>query len=197
VTLLASEWPWAEAAATGRFVAALHGWHEFFLLAGTAAVTLVGLLFVALSFHLETLLDPAREHLLSHARQTFRGFLYVLMTSLFLLVPDMTARMTGLWLGAISLVFFVVIVSFDRPRGGVADPSGHDQFMIRRRRQQQLVLLLGAGTAIAILIWRDPDLLMLFAGVTLLQLSSAAWTSWELLVQVGRIRRESGKPVAP
>ena len=31
-------------------------WHEFYLLAGTAAVTLVGLLFVSLSFHLEALL---------------------------------------------------------------------------------------------------------------------------------------------
>jgi len=34
------------------FQAAVGGWHDFYLLAGTAAATLVGLLFVGLSLHL-------------------------------------------------------------------------------------------------------------------------------------------------
>ena len=34
------------------FQTALSGWHDFYILAGTAAATLVGLLFVGLSLHL-------------------------------------------------------------------------------------------------------------------------------------------------
>jgi hypothetical protein len=35
-------------------------WHDFYLLSGTAAVTLVGLLFVALSLHIEILFRTGR-----------------------------------------------------------------------------------------------------------------------------------------
>ena len=40
-------------AAIEPFQHALERWHDFYLLAGTAAATLMGLLFVSLSIHLE------------------------------------------------------------------------------------------------------------------------------------------------
>jgi len=51
-------------ATLATLLGAIEHWHEFYLLAGTAAVTLVGLLFVALSFHLDTLLHESKTHLL-------------------------------------------------------------------------------------------------------------------------------------
>jgi hypothetical protein len=42
--------------------AALHDrWHDFFLMSGTAAVTLAGLLFVSMSFNMEHLLRADRQ----------------------------------------------------------------------------------------------------------------------------------------
>jgi hypothetical protein len=66
----------------------LDGWHEFFLMAGTAAVTLAGLLFVALSIHIETLIHDTRQHLLALARAILFSFVMVLTLSLMLARPD-------------------------------------------------------------------------------------------------------------
>src|SRR5262249_34662541 len=57
-------------------------WHEFYLMAGTAAVTLAGLLFVALSLHLDRLVDESHEHLLALARVTLVSFTMVLFASM-------------------------------------------------------------------------------------------------------------------
>jgi len=193
---LVAAWPWAEAAAAMRFEQVVERWHEFYLLAGTAAVTLVGLLFVALSFHLETLLHDSRAHLLALARHTFSGFVYVLLFSLMFLIPGTSERELAVWSGAISLAFLVVMFTRDRARGGSADPSGHDRFLGRRRRQQVLVLLIGLATSIALAVRHDPEILMMFAAVMTLQLAGAAWTSWDLLVQVGRIKQSAARPDA-
>jgi hypothetical protein len=41
------------------YQAALAGWHDFFILAGTASATLVGLLFVGLSLHFRIVAAPS------------------------------------------------------------------------------------------------------------------------------------------
>src|SRR6187399_736541 len=82
---------------------AIEGWHEFYLLAGTAAVTLVGLLFVALSFHLDALLHEQRAHLLHAARLAFMNFLFVLMLSLFFLIPLNTPQLLGVSIFVLSV----------------------------------------------------------------------------------------------
>jgi FtsH-binding integral membrane protein len=82
-------------------------WHDFFLMAGTAAVTLLGLLFVSLSFHLEVLLHESRAHLLEVARQAMLNFIGVLIISLAFLAPGMTTRALGMNLFVISSIFLV------------------------------------------------------------------------------------------
>jgi hypothetical protein len=37
------------------FAAIIVGWHDFYMLAGSAAATLLGLLFVAVSLHIDTI----------------------------------------------------------------------------------------------------------------------------------------------
>jgi len=49
-------------ARSGTFAEWVHGWHEFYLMTGTAAVTLAGLLFVALSLHLDRLVEKNKVH---------------------------------------------------------------------------------------------------------------------------------------
>ena len=50
-------------------------WHDFFLLAGTAAVTLLGLLFVALSLHLDLLVCNEGAYLKAIALEAFFSFI--------------------------------------------------------------------------------------------------------------------------
>ena len=69
-------------------------WHEFYLMAGTAAVTLAGLLFVAISIHVDTLVHESREHLLALARLILFSYVGVMLLSLMMLVPACCASST-------------------------------------------------------------------------------------------------------
>lgn len=81
-------------------------WHNFFTLAGTAAATLLGLLFVALSVNKESI--AARPLLRSLARQTFLSLSIVLLVSLLGLMPEraVSAHVTGFYLTIGVLVCF-------------------------------------------------------------------------------------------
>ena len=61
-------------------------WHDFYIIAGTAAATLVGLLFVGLSLHLGAVLS--RSEVRSLARVTLANFGLLLFLSLFLVIPQ-------------------------------------------------------------------------------------------------------------
>jgi hypothetical protein len=62
-------------------------WHDFYMLVGTASATLVGLLFIALSLHLDKVVGDRHRGVQAMAGQTFSGFLAVLVVALFFLVP--------------------------------------------------------------------------------------------------------------
>jgi hypothetical protein len=68
-------------------------WHDFFVTAGTAAAALTGLLFVALSIHLDRILGHAEHRF--RARGNFFGLTVVMVMALVVLMPSLGAR----WLG--------------------------------------------------------------------------------------------------
>src|SRR5207245_1513288 len=65
---------------------AVGGWHDFYILAGTAAATLVGLLFVGLSLHLQIVVSALEVR--SLARVTLANFGAVLVVALFIVIPQ-------------------------------------------------------------------------------------------------------------
>src|SRR6267142_1773283 len=71
-------------------------WHDFFLTAGTAAAALTGLLFVALSIHLDRILGHAEHRF--RARGNFFGLTVVLVMALTVLMPTLEGRWLGLGL---------------------------------------------------------------------------------------------------
>jgi len=81
-------------------------WHEFFVLAGTGAATLLGLLFVALSVNKDSI--AARPLLRSLARQTFWSFGLVLIVSLLCLAPERALSLRGL---GVSLTLGILAAS--------------------------------------------------------------------------------------
>lgn len=61
------------------------GWHDFYVVAGTASATLVGLLFVGLSLHLRIVVSTSEVR--SLARVTLANFGAVLIVALFMVIP--------------------------------------------------------------------------------------------------------------
>jgi hypothetical protein len=167
---------------------AIGHWHEFYLLAGTGAVTLVGLLFVALSFHLDTLLNESKAHLLGAARMAFTSFLYVLMLSLAFLAPDVSPRLLGLFLFVLStfLLGHAVWVTLAHRRN--RDRDGNDRFLRRRYMATGLIATIAIVSAVRFFQQPDERWFYNFALVVALMLINATTTSWDLLVQVGRLK---------
>ncbi len=181
----------------GRMVAHMRmegfeGWHEFYLLAGTAAVTLVGLLFVALSFNLDVLIHESKAHILAHARATLVCFTYVLIVSLGFLIPAQSAGRLGMMLAIASLVVFGVHLGGMRRKPGtqaVKFESG-----MRRRGVVFLIgYLVAAINGILMIVTNEPLLSFNMIGIICMLLGNAMGTSWDMLVEVGKLRAEGDK----
>ena len=171
----------------------LHAWHDFYLMTGTAAVTLAGLLFVALSLHLDRLVEKDHEHLLGLSRVTLSSFVFVLIASLILLVPGLGARLVGVMLLTLGVIGCVTILLFMRtarhhPQGG---------FTLVQLRRRSLIPVAGYAliiTAGAGLLLGIPELLYQMIAACCMLLGNAAGTSWELLVRVAAAKRaEQGR----
>ena len=171
------------AAREGTFAEWMHNWHEFYLMTGTAAVTLAGLLFVALSLHLDRLVEKNHEHLLGLSRATLTSFVVVLVASLMMLVPGMSARLTGVMLTTLGAVGGVTILNFMRsarhhPEGG---------FTLIQLRRRTMIPLVGYGMIMLSgvgLLYGIPETLYQMITACCMLLGNAAGTSWELLVRV-------------
>jgi len=68
------------------FPATLLGWHDFYMIAGAASASLVGLLFVGLSLHLRIVVT--RPEVKGLARVTLTGFTVTLLVALFVVIPS-------------------------------------------------------------------------------------------------------------
>ena len=170
------------------FARALESWHEFYILAGTAAVTLAGLLFVSMSLNMEHLLHDSRAHLMRFARNTMLVYVVVLLMSLMMLVPDLPAPILaaqvgtlGVLLGALSLLAMVRLVR-------EPDPLFTRRHRLRRALSPVLASALMVSAASGLARAERDAFYELIASVCVL-LASAVWSSWDLLVGVARARR--------
>jgi hypothetical protein len=78
------------------FTQAVEGWHDFYLMIGTAAATLVGLLFVSLSLNVDMITREANTDLRELATHTFGNFMSVLMFAVLFLIPHQVPQGLGL-----------------------------------------------------------------------------------------------------
>lgn len=182
--------PAAAAVARATFATTMESWHDFYLLTGTAAVTLAGLLFVALSLHLEQLVEESHEHLLALARAMVTAFVMVLIASLMMLAPGFSQRITGFALVAVGSIGGLVTL---RMLGTVPhhDAGGFTAAnMLRRKALAVLGYVLMVGTGAGIMLGNQ-DLLHWAVGAFCVLLANAAGTSFELLVHVARHKKRA------
>jgi hypothetical protein len=157
-------------------------WHDFYIVAGTASATLVGLLFVSLSLHLRAVL--ARPEVRGLARATLTNFGLVLLVALMLVIPQ-DAHGAGLELQATGAISILIIA------GPVLAAS-------RSRTRTIPIWLLGMRFALSVLGYAGvvtagvllttgaygPGFASL-AAATIVLLVISLRNTWDLLVSVG------------
>jgi hypothetical protein len=164
------------------------GWHDFYILAGTASATLVGLLFVGLSLHLRIVI--ASSEVRSLARVTLANFGAILFVALFMVIPEdrSTAATELIAAGVASL-------AISTPSLVAAIQSEGRTLQMRRRDRVRMLLRFGLSDA--------SYLAVIVAGVLLFSSLSPAFTwlvvatvvlliislrnTWDLLVTVGEV----------
>ncbi len=163
-------------------------WHDFYLMSGTAAVTLAGLLFVALSLHLDRLVEESHEHLLALSRVTLLSFTFVMFASLFMLVPPTGARQTAIMLAGASVAGLWFTTTLSRAARH-HDEAGFTRRQIRRRLLIPIIAYLMMLLTALGLFLGIPEMLYMMTGAICMILGNAAGTSWELLVQIAKNKR--------
>jgi hypothetical protein len=173
-----------------EFHVVAESWHDFYLTAGAAAATLIGLLFVGLSINLDAFTADEGTGLRLLAEQAFSNLIYVLLIALFVLIPSPDPQSLTIELVIIGLFGVGRVARRWRTFGTRTDRFGRRVYLLRRIGFPALA---SAGL-IVVAVWMTADWLAAFfwlVGVVLIYLMSAADSAWDLLVEVGRERRRT------
>ncbi len=150
-------------------------WHDFFMLLGTSAAALLGLLFVSVSIHLDALTGDVQ----SLAHETFNQFFLLLLLMAVCLVPGLTPQTFAPALLVLGVLGAAAQVHHRRRRRQLGFPHPWRRELFPALAFALLVVTGGV-------LWATGAALMgaLFA-VGLLLISQATQNAWELLVNLG------------
>ena len=160
----------------------LQGWQDFYILAGTAAATLVGLMFVAISLGSRLITQQSMAALRVFLTPTIIHFIYVLVLATVMLIPAVRRMPLGI------LLVIAGLLSFGRSVSTVP-------YMLRQHRQQiidahdwtwylivpSLIYLMFVGTGIGLLLGANQALNGL-AFVSILLLVNGVRNAWDMVV---------------
>ena len=150
----------------------------------------MGLLFVSLSFNLDTLIHESKAHVLAHARSTLLTFSYLLVVCLGFLVPNQTPAMLGVLIAVASgVVLTIHFVGLRSHRG--AAPTPFDRRMRRRARLYIGCYIVAIVNGVLMVASRTPELMYNMIGVVCALLGNAMGVSWDLLVEVGKLKAQA------
>jgi hypothetical protein len=165
------------------YQSALQGWHDFYVITGTAAASLVGLLFVGLSLHLRIVVS--RPDVQALARMTLTSFGLTLVISLFMVIPEDQPAATGWQLVGSGIAACVI------------NASSFTAGLRSRRRTisiRRLLLRFGLSTLAYVGVIATGGLFVAGAyrsglgwlvGVAVVLLLVSLRNTWDLLVSVG------------
>ncbi len=171
------------------FAELLKTWESFYLAVATAAATLMGLLFVALSVNLHLLHGPKGAHHRDTAVRTFGDFLFTLMLSLVLLIPNQEPMGFAIALFVLGITRAVSLVrqALKARRATTSRPS-----LSLVVREYALPLLASVGLLVATtrILYGHYNAVILLVGVISALLVTACQNAWLLLVQQPRGARD-------
>ncbi len=161
----------------------LQGWHDFYSITGPAAATLVGLLFVGLSFHLR--LVVSRPDVRGLARVTLTSFGLTLVLSLLIVIPESDSASTG-WalIGSGAGAFLLSVPSLTMGVRSRERTISHRRLMARFGLSAFSYLgVIAAGGMFVAGAYRSG--FGWLVGVVLVLLLVSLRNTWDLLVSVG------------
>lgn len=162
------------------FARLVSGWETFYLLTGTAAATLIGLLFVAISVGKESVEAKAARDLALFGALTFNCFFYVMVVSILFLIPGLSQLWLGVPLAALGLLALVGVL-VQRRQAADIPPDRFQKPVAGRFTAPAIALLMitviGAMTAVDA-VW---SLYGLVVAIVIL-LASASQNAWALLM---------------
>jgi hypothetical protein len=163
------------------FAQAVDGWHDFYLMVGAAAATLVGLLFVSLSLNVDVITRQENAHLRVLAAQTFTGFLNVIMFAVLFLIPSQVPLGLGLpLLGISGYGLYETAARFMKTRR--ARPRGWGRGSIARRFVVPTLCFVAIlAIAVSVLLGQTGGLYWLVP-VMILLIVAASRNAWDLLL---------------
>lgn len=171
----------------------LHEWNAYYELAGAAAATLLGLLFVAVSLNADLILAGERPQTKQLAEQAFQNYVAVLAVSLLFVCPRLDFGTLGSSLITQAAVMVIWVAFRLKKTLGMSD-AGFGRTHVWRRLMPSLFgygLLILAGSKLTHHFETSAFRLVAFS--TILLLISATATSWDLLVRVAEIRHTKAK----
>jgi hypothetical protein len=177
------------------YLAAASDLRDFYILAGTAAATLVGLLFVGLSLHLRIVI--AASEVRGLARVTLANFGAVLFVSLFMVIIEdqSAAALQLIGSGMVSLIITTpVLVAAGRNQGRTLQMQGRDRARLVLRfglSSLSYLAIVGAGVLLLSSLISAFKVVLVVAIVVLLVVSLR--NTWDLLVTVGEVTLGGGQ----
>ncbi len=164
------------------FAELLKGWESFYLAVATAAATLMGLLFVALSINMQLLRGPDGTHHRETAVRTFGDFLFVLMLSLVFLIPNQEPIGFAVSPFVLGIVRGASLVrqALKARRAATNRPS---TALVVREYALPLLASVGLIVATIRILSGHFNAVFLLVGVVSVMLVTACLNAWSLLLQ--------------
>jgi hypothetical protein len=161
----------------------LQGWHDFYQLTGTAAGSLVGLLFVGLSLHLAVVIRHPEVRAL--ARMTLSCFGITLVLALFLMIPETLPANTGWELLILGLVGMLLIVRSFTSGLHTQDHAIPFWHLILRFGLTALTFVGISASGIGLIAGDYQDALDWLVVIAVFLVVLSLRNAWDLLVSVG------------
>jgi hypothetical protein len=159
----------------------LHAWHEFYTFAGTAAATLMGLMFVVMTLGQRTL---ATEEGSRATRGFFTPivvfFATVILVAMIMLIPDTPAAVLGALLTALAVVGLVYMILSGAHKMWQTSELGYDDLIWYVVLPYVSYAAVGAAGAA---MWKANSLgFYTAAGAMLLLLLIGIRNAWDLVI---------------
>jgi hypothetical protein len=172
------------------FTQAVEGWHDFYIVIGTAAATLMGLLFLSLSLNADVITRKTNVDLRVLAAQTFTSFICVLMFAVLFLIPRQGPQGLGLpLLGIDGMGLYTTVRRFLDMRHNRPRTWGRGS-LARRFAIPTLCFVTLMIIAVSVLLGQTSGLYWLVP-VMILLIWDASLNAWDLLLRLREPPKES------
>ena len=168
------------------FERALDEWQAVYVLIGGMAATLTGLLFVAVSLGVRTVMSDENPQLRASAIRTFNQFLLIMEISIVVLIPRQTQVTLGASVAALALLAVVITIWSSRDVITKGLEHGRRQVLTANI---MFGLMIISGLLLAV---SGQNMLFLMLSVVIAVLISSVFEAWGLLVELGRGDQEPG-----